>query len=217
MRRVPVDVAPRPYEVLIGGGTRHALGDVVAKVSPGAAKAVLVTQQPLIDAGWIVDLDPGVPVEVLVIEQGEDAKSLGAVERLCRQFVAAGISRHDLVIAVGGGLTSDVAGFAAASYHRGVDYLTVATTLLAQIDAAVGGKTGVNLPEGKNLVGAFWQPRAVICDTEVLGSLPPREWSCGRGEMAKYAFLSDGVPSADLLGEDLEDQVARCVAIKVCP
>jgi len=92
--------------------------------------------------------------------------------------------------------------------------VNVATTLLAQVDAAVGGKTGVNLPEGKNLVGAFWQPSAVLCDTEVLASLARREWACGRGEMAKYAFLGPGEPDASLLDLPLDEQVARCVAIK---
>jgi 5-deoxy-5-amino-3-dehydroquinate synthase len=117
-------------------------------------------------------------------------------------------------VAVGGGLVSDVAGFAAASYHRGISHITIATTLLSQIDAAVGGKTGVNLPEGKNLVGAFWQPALVLADTEVLSSLSPEEWACGRGEMAKYAFLGEGEPSADILSLDLDEQVQRCVEIK---
>ena len=214
MNRVTVDVGPQPYEVLIGSGARRELADVVARVAPMAELAMIVTQQPLIDAHWIAQLDPGIRFEIVVIEQGEDAKNLETIEGLCRRFVEAGLSRHDLVIAVGGGLTSDVAGFAAASYHRGIRYVTVATTLLAQIDAAIGGKTGVNLPEGKNLVGAFWQPSAVICDTEVLSSLPPREWACGRGEMAKYAFLGEAIPSAALLEEDLDDQVARCAGIK---
>jgi 5-deoxy-5-amino-3-dehydroquinate synthase len=212
--RVPVDVAPRPYEVVVGPGIRHELADIVASVAPDAARAVIVTQQPLVDAGWIDQIDPGLPVEVVLIDQGEDAKTLAAIERLCRRFVSAGLSRQDLVIAVGGGLTSDVAGFAAATYHRGVDYLTVATSLLSQVDAAIGGKTGVNLPEGKNLVGAFWQPRAVVCDTEVLTSLPPREWACGRGEMAKYAFLGDGEPTTEILDEEISIQVARCAEIK---
>jgi 5-deoxy-5-amino-3-dehydroquinate synthase len=122
-----------------------------------------------------------------------------------------------VVIAVGGGAVTDVAGFAAASFHRGTPYVNVATTLLAQVDAAIGGKTGVNLPEGKNLVGAFWQPTAVVCDTEVLATLPPREWASGRGEMAKYAFLGDrrsGPPDTSLLDLPLPEQVARCVAIK---
>ena len=105
---------------------------------------------------------------------------------------------------------TDVAGFAAATYHRGTAYLNVATSLLAQVDAAIGGKTGVNLPEGKNLVGAFWQPEAVLCDTETLSTLPPREWACGRGEIAKYAFLGDA-PTAD---QPIEEQVTRCAGIK---
>ena len=214
MITVPVPVAPRPYEVLVGHGARRELAALIARVAPEAARAVIVTQQPLVDAGWVDDLDPGIPVEVAIIAQGEDAKNLSAVEDLCRRVVEVGLSRHDLVIAVGGGLTSDVAGFAAASYHRGVSYLTVATSLLSQVDAAIGGKTGVNLPEGKNLVGAFWQPRAVVCDTEILSSLPPREWACGRGEMAKYAFLGGDVPSAEILDEDIDVQVARCAGIK---
>ena len=122
----------------------------------------------------------------------------------------AGMHRGDLVVAVGGGVVTDVAGFAASSYHRGIAVINVPTTLLGQVDAAIGGKTGVNLPEGKNLVGAFWQPRAVMCDTDTLSSLPEREWRSGRGEMAKYAFL--GVEDLDKL--DLCGQVARCAALK---
>jgi 5-deoxy-5-amino-3-dehydroquinate synthase len=118
------------------------------------------------------------------------------------------------VVALGGGVVTDVAGFAAASYQRGTAYVNVATSLLAQIDAAIGGKTGVNLPEGKNLVGAFWQPAAVLCDTATLATLSPREWACGRGEMAKYAFLGSGTPDASLLELPLDEQVARCAAIK---
>jgi 5-deoxy-5-amino-3-dehydroquinate synthase len=111
---------------------------------------------------------------------------------------------------VGGGVVTDVAGFAAASYHRGVRFVSVSTTLLGMVDAAVGGKTGVNLPEGKNLVGAFWQPSAVICDTDVLATLPEREMRCGLGEMAKYHFLTGD----DLGALDLDARVARCVGIK---
>jgi 5-deoxy-5-amino-3-dehydroquinate synthase len=115
-----------------------------------------------------------------------------------------------VVVAVGGGLVTDVAGFAAATYHRGVPVVHVPTTLLGMVDAAIGGKTGVNLPEGKNLVGAFWQPAAVLCDTEVLGTLPPREYRNGLGEMAKYAFL--GVD--DLPDLPLDEAVAACVRCK---
>ena len=171
---------------------------------------MVVTQNAVAEAGWLDGLDPGVPFDVCTIADGEASKTLATVEELCRQFARHGLSRADVVVAVGGGIVTDVAGFAAASYHRGTAYVNVATSLLAQVDAAIGGKTGVNLPEGKNLVGAFWQPSAVLCDTETLTSLPPREWACGRGEMAKYAFLGD--PPRP--GQDIDEQVARCVAIK---
>ncbi len=214
MSVVPVELGDRRYEVTVGPGVRHLLADVVARQVPGASRAAVVTQ-----AGIGVEVDPGVPFERLTVPDGEAAKSLTVVEDLCRGFARAGLSRSDLVVAVGGGVVTDLAGFAAAAFHRGTAYVNVATTLLAQVDAAVGGKTGVNLPEGKNLVGAFWQPRAVLCDTEVLATLPPREWASGRGEMAKYAFLGGVLepgadPDASLLHLPLDQQVARCVAIK---
>jgi len=155
-------------------------------------------------------VDPGVERCDLVVGQGEGAKSLATIETLCRGFARFGLTRKDAVVAVGGGVVTDVAGFAAASWHRGVAVIHVATTLLAQVDAAIGGKCGVNLPEGKNLVGAFWQPAAVLCDTEVLETLPAAEWRSGRGEMAKYAFL--GVEGLGSL--DLPEAIARCVALK---
>ena len=108
------------------------------------------------------------------IPPGEAAKTLSTIGDLCSSFAQWGLTRGDVVVGVGGGVVTDVAGFAAASYHRGIPVVHVATTLLAQIDAAIGGKTGVNLPEGKNLVGAYWQPHGVICDTSVLATLPPR-------------------------------------------
>ena len=193
--------------MLVGRGARH---EVARFVPPTAKSAVIVTQQAIRDAGWVDGLDTGVPSQVCLIPEGEAAKTLATVEVLARFFANAGLSRADVVVAVGGGIVTDVAGFAAATYHRGTAYLNVATSLLAQVDAAIGGKTGVNLPEGKNLVGAFWQPNAVLCDTETLSTLPPREWACGRGEIAKYAFLGDA-PTAD---QPIEEQVARCAGIK---
>jgi 5-deoxy-5-amino-3-dehydroquinate synthase len=207
MHALSVDLADRSYPVLVGPGARH---EVARFVPPTARAAVIVTQQSIQDAGWVDGLDAGVPSEVCLIPDGEGAKTLATIEYLARFFANAGLSRADVVIAVGGGIVTDVAGFAAATYHRGTAYLNVATSLLAQVDAAIGGKTGVNLPEGKNLVGAFWQPNAVLCDTETLSSLPPREWACGRGEIAKYAFLGDA-PTAD---QPIEEQVARCAGIK---
>jgi 5-deoxy-5-amino-3-dehydroquinate synthase len=207
MHALSVDLAERSYPVLVGPGARH---EVARFVPPTAKSAVIVTQQSIKDAGWVDGLDAGVPSQVCLIPDGEEAKTLATIEQLARFFANAGLSRADVVVAVGGGIVTDVAGFAAATYHRGTAYLNVATSLLAQVDAAIGGKTGVNLPEGKNLVGAFWQPNAVLCDTETLSSLPPREWACGRGEIAKYAFLGDA-PTAD---QPIEEQVARCAGIK---
>ena len=155
-------------------------------------------------------VDPGVEYRVFTMGDGETAKSLATIEELCSAFSAWGLRRSDVVVAVGGGVVTDTAGFAAAVYHRGVAVVHVATTLLGQVDAAIGGKTGVNLQEGKNLVGAFWQPCAVLCDTEVLATLPLREYRSGCGEMAKYHFLG---------GEGLEDlalpeRIAASVRIK---
>jgi 5-deoxy-5-amino-3-dehydroquinate synthase len=207
MRLIPVDLGPRTYAVVIGDGARHELP---ALLPASAQRAMIVTQQAVVDAGWIEDLPLGIPFKVSVIPDGEQYKSMATVETLGRTFAANGLSRADVVVAVGGGIVTDVAGFTAATFHRGMPLVNVATTLLGQVDAAIGGKTGVNLPEGKNLVGAFWQPRAVLCDTETLDSLPPREWACGKGEMAKYAFLGEP-PRAET---DIDEQVARCVAIK---
>src|SRR6201999_4140140 len=130
--------------------------------------------------------------ETFHIGDGEAHKTLATVEDLCSRFARWGLSRADVVIGVGGGIVTDVAGFAASVYHRGLPVVHVATSLLAQIDAAIGGKTGVNLPEGKNLVGSYWQPSAVICDTSTLATLPPREYRCGLGELAKYHWLGGG-------------------------
>jgi 5-deoxy-5-amino-3-dehydroquinate synthase len=199
---VPVPLGDRSYEVLVGRGARHRLLEVLP---PGATRAAIVTQSAV-----GVRVDPGVEHETFVIDDGEDAKCMETVEDLCRRFTRWGLTRADVVVAVGGGVVTDTAGFAAAVYHRGVAVVHVATTLLAQVDAAVGGKTGVNLPEGKNLVGTFWQPAAVLCDIEVLETLPPREYLSGCGEMAKYHFLG-GEGLDDL---PLEEKVARCVAIK---
>ncbi|MGH9101951.1 MAG: 3-dehydroquinate synthase [Acidimicrobiales bacterium] len=198
--RVPLPAGG--YDVVGGPGARHRLAESL----PGRCRrAVVVTQA---EVGWTVE--PGLPHEVLVLPPGEAAKTLANVERLCRSLASLGLTRADVVVGVGGGVVTDIAGFVAAIYHRGVAVVHVPTTLLAQVDAAIGGKCGVNLPEGKNLVGAFWQPAAVLCDTEVLATLPERERASGLGEMAKYAFLGvDGLARLPLA-----EQVARCVAHK---
>jgi 5-deoxy-5-amino-3-dehydroquinate synthase len=160
--------------------------------------------------GLPVSIAANIDHVVLEIGHGEEHKTLATIADLCSGFAEMGLTRNDVVIAVGGGMVTDVAGFAAASYHRGVPVVHVATTLVAMVDAAIGGKTGVNLPQGKNLVGAFWQPHGVVCDLDALETLSPRQLRCGYGEMAKYHFLSGD----DLLAMPLTDRVARCVEIK---
>ncbi|MGI8686493.1 MAG: 3-dehydroquinate synthase, partial [Acidimicrobiales bacterium] len=204
MIRVPLDFGDRAYDVTVGAGARHLLRAVIPAT---AERAALVTQE-----GIPVEVDPGVQGEVFSIGPGEAAKTLATVEDLCRRFARFGLTRRDVVVAVGGGVVTDTAGFAAAVYHRGVTVVHVPTTLLGQVDAAIGGKTGVNLAEGKNLVGSFWQPGAVLCDTEVLDTLDPREYRSGCGEMAKYHFL--GREGEELEALALDARVARSVQIK---
>ena len=178
---------------------------------PDRARRVAVVTQ----AGIDVEVDPGVEHRTFLIERGEEAKNLAAVEALCRAWSQWGLTRNDVVVAVGGGMVTDVAGFAAAVYHRGVDVVHVPTTLLGQVDAAIGGKTGVNLPEGKNLVGAYWQPRAVLCDTDAPGhaAAPRAAQRPGRGGQVplprRRRFGSTPVERCPL-----DEQVARCVQIK---
>ena len=203
MIRVPVDLGERSYDVLVGAGARHRLLEVLPV---GAKRAAIVTQEAV-----GVAVDPGVEHRTFLMGEGEDAKGMETVEELCRGFARWGLNRQDVVVAVGGGVVTDTAGFAAAVYKRGVPVVHVSTTLLGQVDAAIGGKTGVNLPEGKNMVGAFWQPATVLCDTETLGTLPPREYRSGLGEVAKYHFLDRDVALQDL---PLDESVAACVRIK---
>ena len=198
---VSVGLGERSYDVHVGPGVRSRLAAVMPA---GARRAAVITQTGV---GWTVD--SGVEQTVFEVPDGEHAKSVAQVENLCRRMAAAGFTRADVVVAVGGGVVTDLAGFVAAVYHRGIRYVSVPTTLLAQVDAAIGGKTGVNLPEGKNLVGAFWQPAAVLCDTDVLATLPDRELRSGRGEMAKYHFLG-----GDLDHLPLTERVAAAVRIK---
>jgi 5-deoxy-5-amino-3-dehydroquinate synthase len=206
MHRTRVQLGDRSYDVVVGRGSLRELAGLV----PADAKRVAIVTQN----GVPVDVAPHLPTHVVtshhIVGESEDDKSLATIERLCEEFASVGLTRLDLVLGVGGGMVTDIAGFAAASWHRGVRVAHVSTTLVGMIDAAIGGKTGVNLRSGKNLVGAFWQPCGVVCDTALLDSLPEREQRCGRGEMAKYHFLTGD----DLLALDLDERVARCVQIK---
>ena len=202
IHRVDVRLPGREYPVLIGHGAVNQINQVLP---PAARRAIIVTQEG-IPANFTLPIES----KTVVIGQGETAKSLATIEDLSQQFAEMGITRQDVIIGVGGGMVTDVAGFSAATWHRGTPVVHVATSLLAMVDAAIGGKTGVNLPQGKNLVGAFWQPSAVICDLDFLSTLPERELRCGLGEVAKYHFLTGD----DLLSLSLDERVARCVSIK---
>jgi 5-deoxy-5-amino-3-dehydroquinate synthase len=203
MLRVTVPLEDRSYDVVVGAGAITELDSLL----PASARRVAVVTQEQIPIEVAL---AGRDVETYVIGDGESAKTLTTIEALTRGFARQGLTRHDVVIGVGGGMVTDVAGFAAASWHRGTPVVHVSTTLLGMVDAAIGGKTGVNLPEGKNLVGAFWQPSGVICDLDALATLPDRETRCGLGEMSKYHFLTGD----DLLALPLDQRVARCVEIK---
>jgi len=200
-----VSLGERSYPVVVGRGARAEIDALL----PREARRVAVVTEDGVPRTLLPDLGDRA-VSIHVIEPGESGKTLSTIESLCRGFSSAGLTRADAVVGVGGGLVTDVAGFAASVYHRGIAVAHVASTLLAMLDAAIGGKTGVNLPEGKNLVGTYWQPSVVACDLDALDSLPARETRCGNGEMAKYHFIV----REDLSSLDLEERIARCVRIK---
>ncbi|MBG6141550.1 3-dehydroquinate synthase family protein [Longispora fulva] len=202
-RRVPVSLGDRSYEVVIGAGVRSSLASVIEGL--GASRTVVVSARP---REWVPDT--GVETSFVPAQDGEAAKTLGTVEALCREFARFGLTRRDAVVSCGGGTTTDVVGLAAALYHRGVAVVHLPTSLLAQVDASVGGKTAVNLPTGKNLIGAYWQPSAVLCDTDYLSTLPGREMRSGLGEIARCHFIGAG----DLRGLPLLEQITASVALK---
>jgi 3-dehydroquinate synthetase len=221
--RVELDPA---YDVVVDAG---ALADAGAVL--GTRRRVAVVSQADIADRYGERLRAGIdaPTELFLMGDGETSKTLTTVDDLCREFARWGLLRGDAVVALGGGVVGDTAGFAAAVYHRGVAVLQAPTTLLAMVDAAIGGKTAVNLPEGKNLVGAFHQPVGVVADTDTLVTISERDYRSGLGEVAKYALMFDvaddptGLVDVLRMGAGgleardpvlLADVVARCAAIK---
>lgn len=221
-----VDVPGHAHEVHVGSGVLSRVGPVTARETR-ALQALVVTQQPVADH-W---LDPvvsslegaGLDATVLVVPDGEVHKDVRTLELVWEECARIGLKRRDAVVALGGGVVGDLVGFAAATWNRGVPLVQVPTTLLAQVDSSIGGKTGIDLPFGKNLVGAIHQPVAVITDTDTLATLPRRVLREGFGEVVKHALLSDtGLleslreQGAGLLDREqsLNDLVSRNVAIK---
>lgn len=191
---VDVALGERAYEIVIGRGVLAELGPRIVKMRPGARVAIVTDTRvaqhclPLAEASL---KEAGVESSRIIVGEGESSKSYAVLASVCEQLVAAKIERGDLVIALGGGVVGDLAGFAAAIVRRGVDFVQVPTSLLAQVDSSVGGKTGINSPQGKNLIGAFHQPVLVIADTAVLDTLTPRQFCAGYAEVAKYGLLGD--------------------------
>jgi 3-dehydroquinate synthase len=193
---VVVDVAlgDRTYDIVIGRDVLKTLGPRIAAMRPGVRTAIVTDRT--VAKHWLAAAEAslalaGVPTSSIVVEEGEGSKSYGGLEKVSEALIAARIERNDLVIALGGGVVGDLAGFAAAILRRGVDFVQVPTSLLAQVDSSVGGKTGINSPQGKNLIGAFHQPVLVIADTAVLDTLSPRQFRAGYAEVAKYGLLGD--------------------------
>ena len=176
----------QPYDVRVGHGVRTFVPEAIR---PGARAAIL---HPAVLHDAAVAMAAALAGPVLVeVPDAEAAKTPQVLDDAWRRLAQAGFTRSDTVIGLGGGATTDLAGFVAATWNRGVDYICVPTTVLAMADAAVGGKTGVNIPEGKNLVGAFWQPSAVICDLDYAATLPQRDVSSGLAEILKAGFIAD--------------------------
>jgi 3-dehydroquinate synthase len=193
---VTVDVAlgDRAYDIVIGRGVLAELGARIARLRPGARTAIVTDRN--VAGSWLEATEAslreaGIASSRIVVEEGEASKTYAGLERVSEALISAKIERNDLVIALGGGVVGDLAGFAAAILRRGVDFVQVPTSLLAQVDSSVGGKTGINSPQGKNLLGAFHQPVLVIADTAVLDTLPPRQFRSGYAEVAKYGVLGD--------------------------
>src|SRR5882672_9583869 len=210
MKRIRVKSAAGPYSILSGAGVIRRAGQEIAVL--GRFSSVHVVSSPKVwrAVGKTVQsgLRPSKGSAIHLFDDAESAKNLRSVEQITRSLCRAGADRKSLVIAVGGGVVGDVAGFAAASYLRGVELVHIPTTLVSQVDSSIGGKTGVNLPEGKNLVGSFYPPRLVLTDPELLQTLSEREFRGGLAEVIKHAIIADAKMFA-MLEKDMEKVLRR--------
>jgi 3-dehydroquinate synthase len=226
MPTIRVSSAAGPYDVYCGAGLLRRTAELLDRFRDASGVYILSSPNVWACCGRPVFAAVGKRNrrEVILFDDSEASKNLAAIEAIARNLLAAGADRRAVVVAVGGGVVGDVAGFAAASYLRGVDLVHIPTTLVAQVDSAIGGKTGVNLPEGKNLIGAFYSPKLVIADPGLLLTLPHREYRSGIFEVIKYALIADSEMFAflerrmlPLLRRDPETLawvIARCVRIK---
>ena len=227
MRTIPVGLGPRSYKVLVGGSLIERAGEFMGPFLKRGRTAVVSdeTVWKLHGQALTQALErAGVAVSPIVVPPGEETKSFEGLADVTDRLLALELDRGDLVTAFGGGVVGDLAGFAAAVYKRGIDFVQIPTTLLAQVDSSVGGKTAIDTARGKNLIGAFHQPRLVLADLDVLATLPEREMRAGYAEVVKYGLLGDfrffewlEANSERVLArepEALSEAVARCVAMK---
>jgi len=227
MRIVPVSLGRRSYPIKVGGGLLPRLGAECAQLKLGSRCAVITDSnvgKKFAPAALKSLSAAGFAPVLITVPAGEKTKRLAVVEKCHDQLAAHRLERKSFIVALGGGVVGDLAGFVAATYLRGIPFVQVPTTLLAQVDSSVGGKTGVNLKAGKNLVGAFYQPQLVLCDLDTLKTLPKREYISGLSEVIKYGIIYDAVLFAQLernlpklLQRDaatLRNVIARCCEIK---
>lgn len=194
MQRLAIDLGERSYEILIGLGLRKQVGEFLKAVFR-PSRVVIITH-PSINSTYGEEviancLDQGWTTDIIEVPEGEVSKSLGQVEKLYDRLLELNCDRKSVLIALGGGVIGDLVGFVAATYQRGINFIQVPTTLLSQVDSSVGGKTGVNHPKGKNMIGAFYQPRLVVTDLQTLKTLPIKEYRAGLAEIVKYGVISD--------------------------
>ena len=191
---VNVALGARAYDIVIGRGLLSSLGTRIAALRPKARVAIVTDHnvaKHYLDMAEAALGEAGIAATRVIVPEGEKSKSFRVFERVCESLIAERIERGDIVVALGGGVVGDLAGFAAAVVRRGLDVVQVPTTLLAQVDSSVGGKTGINSQHGKNLIGAFHQPILVIADTALLDTLPAREFRSGYAEVIKYGLIGD--------------------------
>ncbi len=224
MLTVPVPLPRTPYSVNIGPGLLGATGAEAHRVFPEARTCAVVTDAkvgPLYASAVMDSLQAaGFEPVLITVPAGEKAKCFAEVESINRQMIGAGLGRQSFLVALGGGVVGDLAGFAASIFYRGIPFVQIPTTVVSLVDSSVGGKTGINTPEGKNLVGTFHQPRLVLADPVVLESLPEREFNEGFAEIIKHAAIRDAgmlpaiAAAATTPRRELSDLIARNVAIK---
>jgi 3-dehydroquinate synthase len=226
-RSIPVALEGRSYEVAVGRGLIGEAGVRLAPHLPRRRTAIVTDTHVAALHGERLKAAleaAGIAAPLIILPPGEETKSWAGLADLSERLLALGLDRGDLIVALGGGVVGDLAGFAAAIYKRGIDFIQVPTTLLAQVDSSVGGKTAIDTPQGKNLIGAFHQPKAVLADLDVLGTLPMREMRCGYAEVIKYGLLSDAAffdwleaNGGKVVGGDMDalaHAVARSVTMK---